>query len=148
MEKEFLNLLLADDDEDDRILFIEAFEELKTKTVINNVKNGEQLMSYLLKKEGPTPHIIFLDLNMPRKNGMECLKEIRSNPAFKAISIAIYSTSASEADIRDTFLHGANVYIKKPTEFNKLKEVLDKVISSASVYQDPPFNIENFILRT
>src|SRR6187455_3109893 len=99
MEKDFLNLLLADDE----ILFKEALEELKTKTVINTVKDGEQLMNYLINKEGPLPHIIFLDLNMPRKNGMECLKEIRSNEAFKAVSIVIYSTSGSENDIRETF---------------------------------------------
>jgi CheY-like chemotaxis protein len=147
MEKEFLNLLLADDDEADRILFKEAFEELKTKTKIRMVNNGEQLMDYLNKKEGPVPQLIFLDLNMPRKNGMECLKEIRGNDAFNKIPIAIYSTSASEKDIQETFLNGANVYIKKPSDFNVLKAVLAKVISSASVYQDPPFNIDNFILQ-
>ncbi len=148
MENKFLNLLLADDDEADRMLFKEAFEELTTKTVISTVNNGEQLMDYLNKKEGPVPHLIFLDLNMPRKNGMECLKEIRGNEAFKKISIAIYSTSASENDIKETFLNGANVYIKKPSDFNTLKEILAKVISSASIYLDPPFNIDNFILRT
>lgn len=148
MEKEFLNVLLADDDEADRLIFKEAFEELKANTVIRIVNNGIELMDYLAKKENPVPHIIFLDLNMPRKNGIECLKEIRANRDYKEISIAIYSTSASEIDIKETFMSGANVYIKKPSDFNVLKKVLAKVVSSAVVYKEPPFNIDNFILRT
>lgn len=148
MEKEFLNVLLADDDEADRLIFKEAFEELKANTLIRTVNNGMELMDYLVKKENPVPHIIFLDLNMPRKNGIECLKEIRANRDYKEISIAIYSTSASEMDINETFLNGANVYIKKPSDFNVLKKVLARVVSSAAVYKDPPFNINNFILRT
>jgi len=147
MTSEFLNILLADDDESDRLLFKEALEELKTKTVIHTVNNGIQLINYLMNKEGPTPHIIFLDLNMPRKNGIECLKEIRGNRAFKEVSIAIYSTSASEDDIKYTFFNGANVYIKKPSDFNALKQILFKVISSVSFYRDPPYSIDNFILR-
>jgi CheY-like chemotaxis protein len=148
MEKEFLNVLLVDDDEADRIVFTEAFEELKANTVIRTVNNGMELIDYLSNKENPVPHIIFLDLNMPRKNGIECLKELRGNREFKEISIAIYSTSASENDIKETFLQGANVYIKKPSDFNVLKKILARVISSAAVYKDPPFNIDNFILRT
>jgi len=147
MEQEFLNILLADDDEADRILFKEAFAELKIKTKVSTVNDGEQLMDYLAKKEGPVPHVIFLDLNMPRKNGQECLKEIRSNREFKEISVIIYSTSASENDITETFLNGANVYIKKPGNYNELKQVLAKAVSAASVYQEPPFNIANFLLR-
>jgi CheY-like chemotaxis protein len=148
MEKEFLNVLLVDDDEADRLIFREAFEELKANTVVRIVNNGIELMDYLAKKENPVPHIIFLDLNMPRKNGIECLKEIRANREFKEIAIAIYSTSSSENDIKETFHSGANVYIKKPSDFNVLKNVLARVISSAAVYKDPPFNIDNFILRT
>ena len=111
------------------------------------VNNGQELMDYLTKKESPMPQIIFLDLNMPRKNGQECLKEIRSNKEFKEISIIIYSTSASENDITETFLNGANVYIKKPSDYNQLKQVLAKAVSAASIYQSPPFNIDNFLLR-
>ncbi len=147
MEREFLDVLLADDDAADRILFKEALEELKIKTKVHIVSNGVQLIDYLLKKEGPVPQIIFLDLNMPRKNGQECLKEIRRHAEFKEVSIAIYSTSESEKDIKETFLNGANVYIRKPSDYNELKLVLAKAVSAASVYQDPPFNIANFIMK-
>ncbi|MBC7915362.1 MAG: response regulator, partial [Pyrinomonadaceae bacterium] len=114
---------------------------------VHTVNNGIQLMDYLSKKDAALPHLILLDLNMPRKNGLECLKEIRSNEKFKGISIAIYSTSASKNDIDETFSNGANVYIKKPSDFGILKQLLAKVVSTARLYQNPSFNIETFLLR-
>jgi CheY-like chemotaxis protein len=142
-----IHILLADDDESDRLLFKEAFEELKIKTIVYMLNNGMELMDYLTKENNPLPDLLFLDLNMPRKNGLQCLKEIRGNPKLKNISIAIYSTSSSEKDIDDTFRNGANVYIKKPNDFNLLKQVLDKVVMASWQYQEPPFNRENFLLR-
>ena len=148
MESAPLDILLADDDESDRFLFIEAFEEIKIKTRIHTVKDGVQLMEYLHHADTQLPYLLFLDLNMPRKNGLECLKEIRTTERLKDIAIAIYSTSASDKDIEDTFLNGANVYIKKPSDFNLLKEVLNKAIIAAMQYQEPPFNFANFLLLT
>ncbi len=147
MESASLKILLADDDENDRLLFKEALEELKINCIVHTVNNGIQLMDYLTKKDATLPHLIFLDLNMPRKNGLEYLKEIRSNEKFKEISIAIYSTSASKYDIDETFSNGANVYIKKPSDFNTLKQLLNKVVSTARLYQNPSFNIETFLLK-
>jgi CheY-like chemotaxis protein len=147
MEKNPLRILLADDDEVDRMLFKDAFKELKIKSIVHTVNNGTQLMDFLAKNDADLPHLIFLDLNMPCKNGLECLKEIRSNEKFKKIPIAIYSTSASENDIKETFRNLANVYIKKPGDFSILKQLLAKVVSSASLYQNSSFNIENFLLR-
>ena len=147
METNPISILLADDDESDRLLFKEAFDELKIKTIVQTVNDGKQLMDYLKKASTRLPQLVFLDLNMPRKNGLECLKEIRSNEKLKDISIAIYSTSASEKDIDETFHSGANVYIQKPNSFNDLKEVLAKAVSAAYLYQEPPFNKQNFLLR-
>ncbi len=147
MENTTLNILLADDDESDRFLFKEAFEEMKVKTNVYTVNDGLQLMEYLSQENVPLPHLLFLDLNMPRKNGLECLKEIRSIEKLKDISIAIYSTSASEKDIEETFLFGANVYIQKPSDFSELKHVLHKAVMTAFVYQEPPFNKANFLMR-
>jgi len=147
MENKPLRILLADDDESDRLLFKEAFAELEIKTTVHTVNNGMQLMDYLTAKDALVPDLIFLDLNMPRKSGLECLKEIRSNEKFKAVPIAIYSTSASEKDIRETFLKGANVYIKKPSDFGTLKQVLAKAVTTTYLYKEPPFTIENFLLK-
>ena len=147
MNNQPFRILLADDDEADRLLFKEAFEEMKINTKVQTVNNGEQLIEYLNRRGVVLPDILFLDLNMPRKNGLECLKEIRGNKSFNEISIAIYSTSAAERDIEATFIAGANVYISKPSDFSILKQVLEKAVMSAHVYHEPPFNKENFLLR-
>jgi len=147
MDSSPLHIILADDDESDRTNFKEALEESRIRTIFHSVNDGVELMEYLLKEDTPIPHLLFLDLNMPRKNGLTCLKEIRTAEKLKDVAIAIYSTSAYEKDIEDTFEHGGNVYIKKPTDFNLLKQVLDKVLSAAYVYKDPPFSIANFIYK-
>lgn len=147
MEKEPLHILLADDDEDDRLLFTEAFSELNIKTIVRTVNNGIQLMERLNMKNIRLPHLLFLDLNMPRKNGLECLKEIRSDKKLKGISIAIYSTSGTEKDMEETFRNGANVYITKPNDFNILKQILEKVVVTTYQYQDQSMKRENYLLR-
>jgi CheY-like chemotaxis protein len=138
--------MLADDDEDDRLFFKEAFEEVKINYRISAFNDGEQLMDHLYDTSNPLPDIIFLDLNMPRKSGIECLKEIRANERLKKISVAIYSTSSSEQDIEDTFVSGANVYIKKPNDFNMLKKILSDVVHINWQYITDGLNKDSFIL--
>jgi len=147
MELEPIYVLLADDDDSDRMFFTDAFEEIKIKTVVQTVKDGVELTNYLSVPELIIPHVLFLDLNMPLKGGMECLVEIRQNNRFKDMAIAIYSTSASEEDIEDTFVKGANVYIKKPSDFNQLKKLLTKVISMNWQYHTSWLNKEIFLLN-
>jgi CheY-like chemotaxis protein len=145
MPKEPIRILLADDDEDDRLFFKDAIEDLKMDTVVTTVNDGIQLMDYLNETE-VLPHVVFLDLNMPRKGGIECLQEIRNSKSLKDLSIAIYSTSGSEHDIEETFIKGANVYIKKPNDFNSLKKVLSEVISINWQYHTSGLNKETFLL--
>lgn len=147
MQKDFILITLADDDEDDRMFFTDAFEELKINTVVNTVNDGVALMNFLNAAETVLPNIIFLDLNMPLKSGIECLKEIKANAKFKDIVIAIYSTSSSEEDIENTFVLGANIYIKKPNNFGKLKEVLSEVVTLNWQYITSGLNKDNFLLR-
>ncbi|RWX01442.1 response regulator [Flavobacterium cerinum] len=141
-----IHIMLADDDEDDRLFFKEAFEEVKIKYKISTFNDGEQLMEHLYDASNPLPDIIFLDLNMPRKSGIECLKEIRNNERLQKISVAIYSTSSSEQDIEDTFVSGANVYIKKPNDFNMLKKILSDVVHINWQYITDGLNKDSFIL--
>jgi len=141
-----LHIVRADDDEDDRLIFEDAINEVKVKTKVTMVNDGVQLMEYLQETEDDLPHIVFLDLNMPRKGGIECLKEIRNDARLKDLSIAIYSTSASEDDIEDTFIKGANIYIKKPNDFTTLVKVLSEVITINWQYQTSDLNKENFVL--
>lgn len=147
MQNEPIYILLSDDDEADRLLFAEAFSELKINTIIRTLNDGIQLMELLNTTNDKLPHLVFLDLNMPIKNGLQCLKEIRSNQKFDDIFIAIYSTSSNEKDIEDTFRNGANIYITKPSEFNFLKQVLEKAVMTTYRYRDNSMKKENFILK-
>ena len=147
MENGLINVLLADDDEDDRLFFREAFEEINIKTKVKTVNDGVELMNHLTKNGNELPHILFLDLNMPRKNGMDCLTEIKQSDNLKDIPVVIYSTSASDEDIENTFVKGANVYIKKPSDFSTLKKILEEVITINWQYHTSNLNRETFLLN-
>ena len=147
MQNEPIYVLLADDDEDDRLFFSDAIKELKMNTIVNVVKDGQELINHLTQKDAILPHVLFLDLNMPIKTGLECLREIKNIDRLKNIAIAIYSTSASEKDIEETFVKGANVYIKKPSNFLSLKKVLSEVITINWQYQTSGLNKDNFLLK-
>ena len=142
-----LNIALADDDEDDRTLFKEAMNEIKIKTKLSLFNNGKELMDYLTLPNVILPEIVFLDLNMPIKNGMQCLHEIRNNPRLQDLLVAIYSTSSSEADIEETFVNGANIYINKPNSFGDLKQAIEKVLQLNWQYHTSALNKDNFLLR-
>lgn len=141
-----INIVLADDDEDDRLFFKEAIEQLNLNSDLNLVENGNELMKYLEDLNSPLPDLVFLDLNMPRKGGLECLREIRTSKKLKGLTVAIYSTSSSEEDIEECFVRGANVYINKPNNFESLKSVLLKVISTNYQYNTSSLNKDNFVM--
>ena len=147
MTTDYLNIVLADDDEDDRMFFEDAFSELKLDTKITTYCDGVELMDAITKGETALPDILFLDLNMPKKSGLECLQEIKSIDRLKNIAVVIYSTSSSEEDIENTFIQGANVYIKKPSDFKKLKKALSQVVTLNWQYQTSNLNRDNFLLR-
>jgi len=146
MQNEPIQILLADDDEDDRLFFKDAFEEIKIRTVVKMVNDGVELMNHLAKDDIILPHILFLDLNMPRKTGIDCLLEIKRLKHLKDIPVAIYSTSASDIDIEETFVMGANIYIKKPDDFQTLKKILENVIKINWQYFTSSLNRDNFLL--
>lgn len=147
MDKDYIHIILADDDEDDRLLFTDAFEELKINTKVNTFNDGVELMDYLNNPDSVLPNVLFLDLNMPKKNGIECLYEIKRNDRFSEIAIAIFSTSSSEEHIEETFVQGANIYIKKPSDFATLKKVLSDVVTINWQYYTSGLNRDNFLLR-
>ncbi len=146
MTDEPLHVLLADDDEDDRLLFKEALEDIKIKTIVTTVNDGIELMEYLTQPDALLPDIIFLDLNMPRKDGIQCLDEIRNDSRLKDLTIAIYSTSGAERDIEETFVKGANVYIKKPNDFNTLRKVVEETMRINWQYHSSGSNKDSFML--
>ncbi|MBC7748084.1 MAG: response regulator [Methylotenera sp.] len=139
-----IHILIADDDDEDIQLFNEALDELKMDSKLTSFTDGKVLMDYLENLENKLPNILFLDLNMPCKTGHECLREIRSNSRFIDVSIAIYSTSSSDKDIEDSFVQGANIYIKKPNDFSKLKKVIKDVVNMDWQYQSSGLSKETF----
>lgn len=147
MNDNLLNIVLADDDEDDRMLFSEAIDEIAVHAKLSLFKHGQELLDYLTQPYIKLPNLIFLDLNMPIKNGMQCLLEIRNNPKLKDIYIAIYSTSSSNQDIEDAFSNGADIYINKPNCFNKLKEMVEKVIRLNWKNHTSNLNKDTFLFR-
>lgn len=147
MINDYTHIILADDDQDDRDFFSDAFNELKMETKVSSFNDGLQLMNYLTLPTSILPDILFLDLNMPFKSGVECLHEIKTFDRLKNIVIAIYSTSASDEDVEATFVSGANIYIKKPSNFDDLKKILKEVVTINWQYQTSGLNRDNFLLK-
>jgi CheY-like chemotaxis protein len=139
-------IVLADDDEDDRFFFKSAIEEMEFNSKLKMFNGGQELMDYLEQDELVKPHILFLDLNMPGLSGFDCLKLIRANPNLRDVSVAIYSTSNSEKDIEETLSGGANIYIHKPNDFERLKQIIRHVLKINWQYQTSGLNRESFFL--
>lgn len=132
MDLKILNILLADDDYDDCQFFKNALQDLQLQTHLTIVHDGEQLMNYLSDNSRNLPDILFLDLSMPRKNGLECLSEIKQNKILQDLSMVMLSTSNSKDTINKVFEFGANVYIHKPGDFVQLKQVIHHALPIAS----------------
>ncbi|CAH8283191.1 response regulator receiver domain-containing protein [Mariniflexile fucanivorans] len=147
MSDTIYKIILADDDEDDRLLFSEALEDISLKTSLSLFKHGQELLDYLFQPNVELPNLIFLDINMPIVNGMQCLTEIRNHPNLKDLFIAMYSTSSSEKDIEDSFKKGANIYINKPSCFTKLCEMVEKTLTINWLAHNSNLNKETFIFR-
>lgn len=123
-------IFLVDDDEDDCLLFEDALREISDTTELRTANDGVELMDILENKIPPTPDVIFLDLNMPKKNGFECLTQIRKDKKLKDIPVVIFSTSGEEETINRLYEEGANCYVKKPGSFPKLKMAIQHILST------------------
>lgn len=129
-------ILMADDDDDDRLLAKDAIEECKLPSEVRFVEDGEDLMDYLQHRgryaqgtNAPLPNLILLDLNMPKKDGREALREIKSSPELRRIPVVVLTTSKADTDIAKSYDLGANSFISKPVTFDSLVQVM-KVIGS------------------
>ena len=127
------NILLADDDLDDCHFFKEALEELSFAFSLTIVNNGEQLMNFLNLQPDPFPDILFLDLNMPRISGFECLSEIKQSENLKQIPVIIYSTSLDRKVVELLSASGAHRYARKPNSFSKISKIIEEAIESLGV---------------
>lgn len=122
-----IKVLLVEDDEDDQFLFSDALAELPFPTELTIVNNGKDAVEKLARTDSK-PDIIFLDLNMPKMNGKDCLKLIRMDETFCSIPCIILSTSSAHAEIEETYSAGANLYLLKPNENDNLRKMVNKVL--------------------
>ena len=129
MNSKQLNILLADDDIDDCKFFIEALEGVPISTHLTTVGDGEQLMKYLSENSEHLPDVLFLDLNMPRKNGFECLAEIKLSDKLQALPIVVFSTSFEQQVVNLLYQNGAQHFIRKPSEFSQFKRIILKTLT-------------------
>ncbi len=124
-----INILLADDDADDCQLFRDALEDLPLTARLTTVHNGEQLLVQLTQKKIKLPHVLFLDLNMPRKNGFASLLAIKLNEKLQKIPVIIFSTAFDQDMIDLVYKDAAHFYIQKPADFSQLKKVIYQAIT-------------------
>jgi two-component system, chemotaxis family, response regulator Rcp1 len=126
-----IQILMVEDNPDDTELTMEALKDAKVGNILKVVKDGEEALAYL-RGEGqyqgsPRPDLILLDLNMPRKDGREVLKEIKTHPSLRRIPVVILTTSQAEEDILNTYDLHANCYITKPVDFNQFLKVVRSI---------------------
>jgi CheY-like chemotaxis protein len=125
-----INVILTDDDEDDRELFGEALSRLNFKTNLKTFEDCESMVNALLKSQKPNlPDVIFLDINMPGKNGLECLKQLKGHVSYKQVPIVMFTTSVRLVDIQEARKLGASLFLNKPSDFNELISLLNKLIT-------------------
>jgi CheY-like chemotaxis protein len=127
-------ILMADDDADDRMLTRDALQESRVLNEMRFVEDGEELMDYLHRKgkyadpdSSPKPGLILLDLNMPKKDGREALKEIKSDPNLRRIPVVIMTTSKAEEDVFRSYDFGASSFITKPVTFDRLVDLMKAI---------------------
>ncbi len=122
-------LMLADDDDDDRMFFQEALKELPLSTKLTLLSDGDELMHLLNQDDIPLPHALFLDINMPKKSGVECLKEMRKTERLKNLPVIMFSTAFEKELVGSLYESGVKYYIRKPANFSELKKVIEKALS-------------------
>jgi CheY-like chemotaxis protein len=126
--KKALHILLADDDKDDRLFFREALKKVTIPTRLTTIDDGQKLIDLLSKNKIQLPDVLFLDLNMPRKNGNECLTEIKRDKKLSQIPVIIYSTSLHD-DVADVlYKNGAHYYVKK-CNITELPKAISRVLT-------------------
>ena len=123
------NILLVDDDEDDQTLFVDALNQIDNSFRCDVANSGQEAM-LSLRTKAPTPDIIFLDLNMPKMNGYECLAEIKSEAKFKHIPVVIYSTVTMQSENERTQLMEAEHFFTKPNDFSVLVKELSSILQA------------------
>ncbi|GAB1453135.1 hypothetical protein MASR2M47_31910 [Draconibacterium sp.] len=146
MKDGLTHVLLAENNDNERHFFKGVLENLRMKTVVQTVNDGDELLKYLSAPNAESPHIVFLGQKGPGNAGYEYLRQLKHLNATKDTAIAMYSSSASESEIENSFVEGANVYIKKTADSQVFKKKLENVLAMSWHYQTSGLNRDNFIM--
>lgn len=141
-----INILLADDDADDCIFFKEALKDFIIPTNLITVHDGEQLMHLILNETTQISHVLFLDLNMPRKNGFECLSEIKLSKKQNQLPVIVFSTSFEQEVVNSLYNNGAQYFIRKPSDFSQFKKIIQQTLSLVAQGHISQPTREDFVL--
>jgi len=141
-----LHILLADDDEDDRELFEEAFATIIPGIRFTHAVGGDELIQ-MLQSSPILPDLVIMDLNMPKKTGLECLEEIRSYPQFRNLPVMVYSTTANQEHVEKAYLKGANMYLQKPNNFQAIRTMIEIILSLQPDAYIPQADKNSFLLK-
>jgi DNA-binding response OmpR family regulator len=125
-----IQVVLTDDDEDDRELFGEALSQLNFKVKLKTYQDCNSMVNAVLKiKKADLPNVIFLDINMPGKTGLDCLKELKADAHCKEVPVVMFTTSSSLSDVQESRKLGADLFLNKPQDFKELVSILNKLIT-------------------
>ena len=147
MKRTFFKLAIVDDDEYSIKLFEKAVNEVKLWVGLMVFRNESELTAYLSDRQNNIPNILFLKLNLPDKNVLVYLQELRKQQRLQNTLITVYSVTASEESIEEAFVNGANIYMDQPRIYEEFKTVLEKVLKINFQYLESNLNIENFLYR-
>ncbi|WP_158860838.1 response regulator [Lunatibacter salilacus] len=143
---EKLKVILVDDMDDEHVVFKKALSSIEyIQLDLISFKTAEELEEYLARPLGNTTHILFLDLHLTNKGGLECLKKIRTNPSYKQLIVAIYSMESDERTIRKCLAEGANIFITKPSEYKLLQQRIQEALRSCMQFHTMGINFETFV---
>lgn len=140
-----VNIVVAEDDTDDFLMLIEAVEEVLPKFNIHHAKSGRDLLNLI--NADVEPDLIFLDLNIPLKSGLACLKEIRQKPGLNSTPVIIYSTSSNFEDIDACYKNGCTLYLVKPQDYRDLVTQIRKVFFRIGLPKKDLMDIERFVVK-
>jgi CheY-like chemotaxis protein len=146
MTTDKIQIILADDNPLEHMLFGQVLKALPHVS-LSSARDGQELLSMLLAPDATLPHIIFLNIHMPVKNGIECLTDIKQNKKLLHLPVVMYSTADEEKEVEQTYTLGANLYIRKPLEYDDLKKSIVWLVTHYSQKGMPYFSREEYVFK-
>ncbi|GAB0155801.1 hypothetical protein CHRYSEOSP005_10630 [Chryseobacterium sp. Alg-005] len=147
MNKEYLNVIVADHEEGNLLCIRDILKDLKIDVKIQMFWNGAELMEYLNNENNIVPEVLFIAYNLTEKSGLECLEKIKPESRFDNMVNVIYSDQFSDEEIDEAFVKGANICLKSPNDYNAFKKVLTEVMTVNWQYHTSGMNKDNFIMK-